>query len=193
MNNTQNNINLNNIITTNKINNVSIFIYAKNNNKITFLLGKENNTPFNKTDVDLYSELHGTFINDESVEQATSRIIFEKTMNMIEDTDKLEKIISSLPYEIDKENNRIIFAYEINYAENIMVPKFYNKIFTYLNLCTTSNTQGHTFIDSCPIGFLDKSELRWFLTNDIWTNQTKFSVDFYRNLDKIINKIFKLA
>jgi hypothetical protein len=191
MDNTFNNINLNNIITTNKLTNISIFIYSKNNNKITFLLGKENNTPYNKTDVDLFCEFHGIFINDESIEQATSRIIFEKTMNMLDDTDKLEKIIPSLPYVIDKENSRIIFAYEINYLDNILVPKFYNKIFAYLNLCTSSNTQGHTFIDSCPIGFLDKSELGWFSTNDIWLNQTKFSINFYRNLDKITDKIFK--
>jgi len=190
MSNIVNNNSLNNIIMTNKITNISIFIYAKNNNKIIFLLGKENNTPYNKTDIDLFCEFNGIFINDESIEQASSRIIFEKTMNMIEDADKLEKIILSLPYVIDKENNRIIFAYEINYLDNIMIPKFYNKIFTYLNLCTSSNTQGHTFIETCPIGFLDKSELGWFSTNDIWLNQTKFSINFYKNLDKIIDKIF---
>ena len=48
---------LKNIKKEHKINKVSIFIYTINNDKIMILLGKENNTPYNKTDINLFSEL----------------------------------------------------------------------------------------------------------------------------------------
>jgi len=174
-----------------KINSGSIFIYTIHNNQILLLLGKENNTPYNKTDVNLYSEFHGNFINDESIEQAISRIMFEKTMNLIIDSEKMEELIimDRLDFIIDKKNNNIIYLLKINYEDHKNVTKYYNKIFIYLNFCTTNNSFGNKFIESCPIGFLDKSELNWFSYKDIMEQNKIFSEKFYSNLYKIIDKI----
>jgi hypothetical protein len=128
-------------------------------------------------------------MNDETIEQATSRTIFEKTMNLIIEPDDFEKIIPTLPYIID--NDKIIFTYKIDYDEYKNIAKYYNKIFAYLNLCTSNNTFGHTYIETCPIGFLDKSELRWFTYNDIHNQEKLFNDKFYLNLNKIINNIIK--
>lgn len=179
---------INDLIKQKKINTISIFLYAKQKNQIIFLLGLENNTPYNKTDVNLYSEIHGQIINDESIDQAFGRIIFEKTMNLV-DNDNIDKIINKLPYVIDTENQRVLFGYQINYTTYENIPKYFNKFFAYLNMCTSSNTLGHTIIESCPIGFLDKSELKWFDFNDIKKQENLFSLSFYKNLDKIIDKI----
>lgn len=195
--------NLKNIKKSNNINKVSIFIYCINDKgQMMLLLGKENNTPYNKTDIELFSEFYGRFINDETIEQATSRIIFEKTMNLLIEPDQFEKIIPTLPYIISYENNqnnennektqsngKIIFAYKIDYDEYKNIPKYYNRIFAYLNLCTTNNTLGHTYIESCPIGFLDKSELKWFGFKEIIDQNKNFSLKFYKNLSLIIDKI----
>lgn len=180
--------NIDNLIKQKKIKNISVFIYAKHTEQIIFLLGLENNTPYNKTDINLYSEIHGQIMNEESINQAFERIIFEKTMNLI-DTDNFEKIIHKLPYVIDLPNQKIVFALNINYSSNENIPKYFNKIFAYLNMCTSSNTFGHTIIESCPIGFLDKSELKWFNFTDIKKQENIFSLNFYKNLTLIINKI----
>lgn len=170
------------------ITDISIFIYTKHNQQILLLLGKQNNTPFNKTDVGLFSEFSGKIMNEESIKQATSRIIFEKTMNLIMELEELEKIIVSLPYVVDSQNKRIIFAFEIPYDEYANIPKYYNRVFTYLNMCTSSNSFGNTYIDSCPIGFLEKSELKWFNFDEI-KKEDIFNINFYKNLIQIINKI----
>lgn len=181
-------LNVDNLIKLKKIKHISIFLYTKHNNQIMFLLGLENNTPYNKTDINLYSEIHGQIMNDESINQSVERIIFEKTMNLIEN-DNFEKIMHKIPYTINLEEQKIIFALDINYETHKNIPKYFNKIFAYLNMCTSSNTLGHTIIDSCPIGFLDKSELKWFNFTDIKTQENSFSINFFKNLAQIINKI----
>jgi len=165
---------------------ISVFIYTKKNNKILFLLGKENNTPFVKTNVDMFCEFLGERMNEELIEQSVTRTIFEKTMNLIIEPDEIEKIVPNLPYIIN--NKKIIVGFKIDYEKYKNIPEYYNRVFQYLHLCTTSNTLNHSFIESCPVGFLDKSELKWFNYANI-IKQEIFSLDFYENLNLLITKL----
>ena len=49
----------------------------------------------------------------------------------------------------------------------------------------------NTYIESCPLGFLDKSELNWFSFNDIMKEPNKFSQKFFKKLYLSINKFNK--
>ena len=115
----------------NNIKYISIIIYTVLNNEVLFLVGKEFNNKHNKTDIGLYSDFYGNIDNDEAIYEATSRIFFEKTMNMIIDQDEFKQIIfdNKLQYKINK--NRITFIYKIDYERHKYLPDYFNKEFKF--------------------------------------------------------------
>ena len=168
-----------NIKINNKIN--SIYIIVNSNDLI--LLGKEShNGRLNKTDTGLYSEFYGNVNNEESIPQAAGRILFEKSMNMIIEASEFEKLIidNKINYKIN--HNNIIFLYKIDYNEFKYITSFFNKIYNYFFKCTTDNSMNTWNIDSCPIGFMDKSELKWFNYKDIIEQQDKIKKNFFENM-----------
>ena len=179
-----------NIRKQNNINEISIILYSFYLNKLLILLGKESNNGYpNKTDTNLISNFRGRIINDESIPQAAGRILFEKTMNMIIEPFDFEKMIIDNKVKYIIEQNKIIFLYQINYHKYQNVPEYYGKIFKYLTLCTTSNSMNNWVIESCPLGFLDKSDLYWTNINDIKNNSTNYKKKFLRELYESIDDI----
>lgn len=172
-------INWKNIKIENKINSIYIIIYSNN----LILLGKESKSGrMNKTDAELFSEFYGNINNEESIPQAAGRILFEKSMNMIIDSPEFEKLITDnkINYKID--NNNIIFLYKIDYNEFKYIPSYFNKIYNYFFKCTSDSSMNTWNIDSCPIGFMDKSELKWFNFKDIIKQQNNINKIFFRNM-----------
>ena len=179
-------INWNTIKLDNNIITIYIIIYSNN----LILLGKESeNGRINKTDANMYSEFYGDINKNESIPQAAGRILFEKSMNMIVEQNEFEKLIidNKINYKID--NNNIIFLYKIDYNEFKYIPSYFKKIYDYFFKCTTDNSMNTWNIDSCPIGFMDKSELRWFNYRDIIQEQNKIRKIFFRNLYQIYEYI----
>jgi hypothetical protein len=104
---------------------------------------------------------------------------------------------NKIKYTINKQT--ITFIHQLEYIKYENVPEFYSKIFKYLTLCTTSTSMNNWVIESCPLGFLDKSELYWINMNDIKikdsTYKKKFLIELYDLVDEIkdnINKESKL-
>jgi len=167
----------------NNIIHISIIIYTKINNNIHILVGKEFNNKPNKTDIGLYSEFSDNFIsNDESIVDAISRILFEKTMNMIIDYDEFKKLIFDRKIKYKISNKRIIFIYEISYDQHKYLTDYYNRVFEYLNLCRTTNSLNNLVIETCPFNFFDKSELKWVNYEFINNNIKLFKQLFIKNL-----------
>ena len=156
------------------------------------LLGKESNSRPNKTDINLISDFNGLIINEESIPEACARILFEKTMNMIIEPDELELIISNnkLPYIINL--NEIIFIYKIDYESNKKIPNYYNRIYKYLTLCMAPSSTNEWLIESCPLGFLDKSELYWTDIQTIPSNYKLYKKIFLKRLLASLNKAYIL-
>ena len=174
----------------NNINQISIFIFSYISNQILFLIGKESNNSYqNKTDTDLISNFRGNIINDESIPQAAGRLLFEKTMNRLIEPFEFEKLIVDNKIKYVIEHKKIIFLYQVDYKKYCNIPEFYGKIFKYLTLCTTSNSMNNWIIESCPIGFLDKSELYWTNKNDITNNKAIYKKKFINELYEIIDII----
>jgi len=169
-----------------KINNniiyISIIIYTISDNDIFVLVGKEFNNKPNKTDIGLYSDFSGGFDNEESIYEATSRILFEKTMNMIIEQYKFKQLIFDRKIKYKISNQRIIFIYEIDFNQHKYLPLYYNRVFEYLNLCRTSNSMNNWVIDTCPFNFFDKSELKWINYKYIDENIKLFKQQFINNL-----------
>ena len=167
----------------NKIKNISIIVYTILDNEVLFLVGKEFNNKHNKTDIGLYSDFYGTIDNDEAIYEATSRILFEKTMNMIISQNDFKEIIlnNQLQYKINKD--KIIFIYKIDYERHKYLPDYFNKVFEYMNLCRTLNSMNNWEIESCPFNYFDKSELKWVNYDFIKKNIKLFKQLFINNIN----------
>lgn len=169
----------------NNIKYVSIVVYAKTptTNDIIILVGKEFNNKPNKTDLGLYSGFHGDFENDESIPQAASRILFESTMNMLDDQEKIYTELSdhsNIKFKII--SNTIILLYEINYERFEHLPTYYNKVFTYMHLCRTSNSMNNWVMETCPFNYFNKIDLIWANYAFIKQNIKQFKKKFISNL-----------
>ena len=180
----------------NKIKYLYIVVYTKindsNPNTLLLLLGKESNSGrMNKTDSNLFSDYWGIITDNESIPECAGRILFEKTMNMITEPFEFEKLVldNKIPYLVN--TDKIIFAYKINYNEHKYLPNYYNKIFNYLSLCMTSNSLNMPIIETCPVGFFDKSEFKWFNSRDIikFDEQSKIKKRFLKTLFLIFDKL----
>ena len=169
----------------NKIKYISILVYTKSqiSNELFILVGKEFNNKPNKTDINLYSDFYGSFDNDESIPEAASRILFTSTMNMLIDQEKLcEEILNqtNIKYKIIK--NHIMIFYQIDYVKFKNLPTYYNKVFTYINLCRTSNSMNNWIMETCPFEYFNKSELKWVNYTFIKENIKQFKKKFIYNL-----------
>ena len=177
---------------SNNIKFISLILYTKFNNNIIFLLGKEAPSKHNKTDINLISNFSGYLINDESIEQGISRILFEKTMNLLIEPMIFEQMVlnDEVPFYIDSKHNKIIFYYKFDYNTFSYVPSTYNKIYRYLTLCTNTDSMNNVIIPSCPIGFLDKSELQFYtlsnIINSIKTFKKKFLYELFLTFETIV-------
>jgi hypothetical protein len=154
----------------NNIKYISIIIYTILDDNVLFLVGKEYNNKQNKTDIGLWSDFYGTIENDESIYEATTRILFEKTMNMIIKQNEFKNLVinNKLNYKIKKD--RIIFLYKIEYDRHKFLPENFNNVFEYMNLCRNLNSTNNWVIESCPFDYFDKSELKWVNYDFIKTN-----------------------
>jgi hypothetical protein len=180
---------------THNIKFVSLILYTKLNDKIIFLLGKEAQSKHNKTDVNKISAFNGYLINDESIEQCVSRILFEKTMNLIIEPDIFESMIQNhiIPHHIDSKYNKIIFLYKFNFDQFAHVPTSYNKVYRYLTLCSSFDSMNNVIIPTCPVGFLDKSELNFYdlkmISESFDSFKKKFLYEIYLTFDTIVKTI----
>ena len=169
----------------NNIQFVSVIVYGKPNesDEIFILVGKEYNNKQNKTDVGLYSGFYGEFEKEESIPEAASRILFESTMNMMDDQEILYKEFStsdSIRYKII--NNNIILLYKVDYDRFKILPSYYNKVFTYMHLCRTSDSMNNWIMETCPFNYFDKSDLVWANYAFIKQNIKQFKKKFIKSL-----------
>ena len=180
---------------SNNIKFVSLILYTKTNNNILFLLGKEAPSKHNKTNINKITNFSGYLINDESIEQCVSRILFEKTMNLLIEPMVFEQMVldNQVPFHIDSKHNKIIFFYKFDYNLFSHVPSAYNKIYRYLTLCTTTDSMNNVVIPTCPIGFLDKSELNFYNLSDIMKSVRTFRNKFLYELILTIESIIKTS
>jgi hypothetical protein len=180
-----------NIKKNNNITKISLIIYSNDLNQKLILVGKESNSGYpNKTDINLISNFRGRIINDESIPQAAGRILFEKTMNMIIEPYEFENLIIENKVKYIINNNIIVFVFQIDYAKYHNVPEYYGKMFRYLSICTSPNSMNNWIIDSCPLGFFDKSDLYWTNIKQI-NDSTIYKKIFLNELFEIIDILDK--
>jgi hypothetical protein len=89
---------------------------------------------------------------------------------MVIDPFDFEKLVLDFQIRYFIKKRTIIILCKIDYPEHQYIPKYYDKLYKYLMACTTSNSMNNWVIESCPVGFLDKSDLFWISINDFIKN-----------------------
>ena len=143
---------------------------AKSNNKIYFLLGKEQIfkgwSGSNK-----FCDFGGKIENNENVLDCAAREGYEETLGLLGSLSDIRKMVSPDSEQfIDvfmtpKKNEHFIVAIKIYY--NKYLPKMYNDVFEYFTKCADKTDDGKFIIKSCPNGFFEKSEIKWFSYDEL--------------------------
>lgn len=166
-----------------------ILIYSfDEKGNIVFLLGKENNN-LHSSKSNKYSDFGGSREKNESVIETAIREFDEESMSAILDIDTLkEKINDKNTFNVNI-NNYTEYVIKIEY--NKTIPLVYNRIIQKLDDCmcyTSKDTKKYKYqIKSCPDGYLEKSEMKWFNLMDLKKNIKNLRKEFIPTITKIIN------
>lgn len=152
-----------------KYNYTGILPYAKdkNTNRIYFLLGREAIVP-GWSESGKFSDFGGIPHDKEEAKASAIRECFEETMGILGcEKALLNQINTDGKWHDIKENNALICLLSIDYDINI--PTYYGRIYNYFTKCAMNHPKwkGHKYLPSCPEGYLEKIELRWFSWDDI--------------------------
>jgi len=154
---------------------------------LVFLLGLENKGT-DKTRNGLYSDFGGGRDDNESPKETAFREFVEETMNAFGDDIKYSLNNPTLLY-INK-NSYHEYLIKIDYNKHIS--DTFNRIMKKMELCMTykkyKNHKNLT-IQTCPTGLVEKTEFRWFTSNEIITNKDKIRPVFYKTFVGIINTL----
>jgi hypothetical protein len=173
----------------NKIKASGILIYSyNNNNKLVFLLGKENKL-LNYPDSNKYCDFGGHREKNETIIETAIREFDEESMGSIMDINTIKKKLldPSTFYVII--NNYVQYVVKIEYNETI--PLVYNRIRNKLENCMKYSINNYYRIPTCPTGYLEKSEMKWFTLNDIKNEIKSIRKVFIPTIIKVLHILLK--
>lgn len=162
--------------------------------QLVFLLGMENYIPLNNKSLK-FSDFGGGRKDNEYPIDTALREFDEESVGAIEDKDIIKiNLLSS--YKVIR-GNYYQFVIKIEYCDKIV--KTYNRIRKKLSSCMKMNVVNSNnkldikhSITSCPDGFLEKKEFRWFTVSEILKNEDLFRDDFYKTFLMIVEKSHKI-
>ena len=168
-----------------------VLIYKKKNNKLYFLLGKENLIITKKCNKgNKYCDFGGKRDNiDNNYIDTASREFYEETMGSMFSVNEIRNKLINCKVFYNEKYKYHQFLMEEDISDDII--SSYNKIRSYLSSCMRIIPQDKDFfyqkLPSCPDGYVEKSEIRWFELNEIILNTEIFRHEFLNSLIKIIN------
>ena len=166
-----------------------ILPYAIHDNKLYFLLGKENpgNDPKKNN---LFCDFGGGSEKGESPKETAFREFKEESMNVYQHLDVKNKIKGS---NISVTNgDYVCYLVEFPYGE--AEPRTYNRVMEMLNGCRREKKYKNyvnELIPTCKIGLAEKSEMRWFTSEEIFQNKDLIRPIFLKTFSQIIKKLEK--
>lgn len=168
-----------------------VLIYKKCNNKIYFLLGKENLIISDKCNKgNKYCDFGGKRSDiDNNYIDTASREFYEETMGSMYSICQMRNKLINCKVFYNEKYKYHQFLLEENISDDIV--NSYNKIRSYLSSCMKIIPQNKDIfyqkLPSCPDGYVEKSEIKWFELSEIISNTTMFRSEFLNSLIKIIN------
>ena len=146
-------------------------LYAiRQGNELVFLLGLE-------TKNNLYSDFGGKRDGNESPATTAYREFVEETMDMMGNNNEIKKLLKNPSDLYISDNTSHEYIIKVKFNEDIT--NTYNRIINKLKKC----------IISCPIGLLEKVEMRWFTPKEIYENKKKMRPIFFKTFSSFYNKV----
>lgn len=106
-----------------------------------------------------------------------SRESYEELMGFIGSKEEIQENIKNRGIPIILNESRVfICLLEIKY--NIDMPTYFNNTYKYITRCAKEHPRlKYKFIESCPKGYLEKSEIKWFELSEIKKTIELFKMD----------------
>lgn len=106
---------------------------------------------------------------DHGLKDAAIRECYEETMGMLGCIDYLRtrQLERTCIVNDDGKTIALIYTMPIMYDERL--PTYYNRVYNYFKKCAKDHPElkGFKYIPSCPEGYMEKTELKWFTIDDI--------------------------
>ena len=169
-----------------------VLIYKKCDNKLFFLLGKENLIISKKCNKgNKYCDFGGKRDSiDNNYIDTASREFYEETMGSLYSVCEMRNKLINCKVFYNEKYKYHQFLLEDTISEDKI--NTFNKIRSYLTSCMRIIPQDKDIfyqkLPSCPDGYVEKSEIKWFELNEIISNTTMFRHEFLNSLIKIINQ-----
>lgn len=134
-----------------------------------------------------YADFGGAKDKGENVIDCAAREGYEEGMGFLGTKDEiLAKVTPKNPDYVDafvmpNEYEHMLFAIKIYY--NKYMPVTFKNVYDYFTNCAKKIPQGKYVIESCPEGFLEKDEVKWFSYNELKS--------MTENDDKTLRSYFK--
>ena len=169
-----------------------VLIYKICDNKIYFCLGKENLIISKKCNKgNKYCDFGGkrSEIDNNYIDTA-SREFYEETMGSLYSVCEMRnKLINCKVFYNERYKYHQFLLNEDISDDKI---KTFNKVRSYLTSCMRIIPQEKDIfyqkLPSCPDGYVEKSEIRWFELSEIISNTTMFRHEFLNTLSKILKE-----
>jgi peptide methionine sulfoxide reductase MsrB len=128
----------------------------------------------------------------ESRLETATRECYQETMGILGCRQKLEFLISKKEPVYLPETKAATYVVKIKY--DAKMPEYFNRIYKYLTICTKDhpNWKGYRYIPSCPNGYVEKCEMKWFRLEEIIQhldepeNESIYRASFLNSLKQII-------
>jgi len=151
-------------------------------NDLVFLLGLENHK---KDKNKLYSDFGGRREKKETPSATAYREFVEETMDMMGNNAEIKKLLNNPSVLHIADNTYHEYIIKIDFNEDIT--NTYNRIINMLKKC--NKNKKYITISSCPVGLLEKAEMRWFTAKEIYENKNKMRPIFFKTFSSFYNKV----
>lgn len=161
-----------------KITGCGLLPYACYNGKLYILLGREQYPSLK------FSDFGGHIEFGEKSIQCAIREGYEETMGILGNQSQLKEMVD------DKKNITVdtynCYLLKTSYDKNL--PNIYRNIYNYFTKCAQTK-HGRYVIPSCPEGWFEKKEIKWYEMNDLKKQIKNNNNSFNKRIKKIINFI----
>ena len=152
--------------------------------ELVFLLGLGNR----KMDKNkLYSDFGGGREDKETPSMTAYREFIEETMDMMGNNTKIKNLLKNPSVLHICDNTYHEYIIKIDFNEDIT--NTYNRIINKLKECMIYKNNKYLTIPSCPVGLLEKIEMRWFTAKEIYENKEKMRPIFFKTFSGFYNKV----
>lgn len=103
---------------------------------------------------------------DGSPLETASREAYEETMGLLGSKEEIMKALESSTVHTKRKSYTYFPFFEYT-KETANLPIYFNRFYNYISACTQKGADGKYYIQGCPKGYFEKTEIGWFDEDEI--------------------------